>query len=175
MTFQIGDTIGDYQIVDVLGRGGMGKVFRVRNLISDRLDALKIIAPDLGDNPELADRFLREIKVHASLDHPNIAALRTALRVGNQIAMVMELVEGMDLDEKLRQGPLPVRKAVDTVDQVLSALAFAHGRGIVHRDIKPPNIIVTPAGLVKLTDFGIAQTVGDPRLTATGMALGSLF
>ena len=175
MSIQIGDTLGDYQIIDVLGRGGMGKLFRVRNLISDRVDALKIIAPDLRGNSELADRFLREIKVHASLDHPNIAALRTAMRVGDQFAMVMELVEGKDLEERLREGPLNVRAAVDLVDQVLSALAFAHARGVIHRDIKPANIMVTPAGLVKLTDFGIAHTAGDPRLTATGMALGSLF
>jgi eukaryotic-like serine/threonine-protein kinase len=175
MSFQIGDTIGDYRIVDVLGLGGMGKVFRVRNLISDRLDAMKIIAPDLGPNPELADRFLREIKVHASLDHPNIAAMRTAMRVDTQIVMVMELVDGVDLDEKLRAGPLEVPEAVAYVDQVLSALAFAHSRGVIHRDIKPANIIVTPAGLVKLTDFGIAQTAGDPRLTSAGAALGSLY
>jgi eukaryotic-like serine/threonine-protein kinase len=175
MNFQIGDTIGDYRIVDVLGRGGMGKIFRVRNLISDRVDALKIVAPDLGANAELADRFLREIKVHASLEHPNIAALRTALRVGDQFAMVMELVEGMDLEEKLRQGPIEARAALDLVDQVLSALAFAHAHGVTHRDIKPANIIVTPAGVVKLTDFGIAQSAGDPRLTATGMAMGSLY
>jgi serine/threonine-protein kinase len=175
MSFQAGDTIGDYQIVDVLGHGGMGKLFRVRNLISDRLEALKIIAPDLSRNPELADRFLREIKVHASLDHPNIAALRTAMRVGDQFAMVMELVEGKDLGEKLHDEPLEIRTAVDIADQVLSALAFAHARGVIHRDIKPANIMVTPAGLVKLTDFGIAHTMGDPRFTATGIALGSLF
>ena len=175
MNFQIGDTVGDYRIVDFLGRGGMGRLFRVRNLISDRVDAMKVIAPDLRGSPELADRFLREIKVHASLEHPNIAALRTALRVGDQFAMVMELVEGMDLDEKLRQGPIEARAAVDLVEQVLSALAFAHARGVTHRDIKPANIIVTPAGIVKLTDFGIAQSAGDPRLTGTGMALGSLY
>jgi serine/threonine-protein kinase len=175
MSFQVGDTIGDYQIMDVLGRGGMGKLFRVRNLISDRVDALKIIAPDLRADPDLADRFLREIKVHASLDHPNIAALRTALRVGDQFAMVMELVEGKDLEERLHEGRLDVRAAADIVDQVLSALAFAHARGVIHRDIKPANIMVTPAGLVKLTDFGIAHMAGDPRITATGIALGSLF
>jgi serine/threonine-protein kinase len=175
MSFQIGDTIGDYQIVDVLGRGGMGKLFRVRNLISDRVDAMKIVAPDLGSNPEFAERFLREIKVHASLDHPNIAAFRTALRVENRIIMVMELVEGVDLDEKLDAGALEVQEAVAYTDQVLSALGFAHGRGVIHRDIKPANMIVTPAGQIKLTDFGIAHTAGDPRLTATGTALGSLY
>jgi serine/threonine-protein kinase len=175
MSFEIGATIGDYQIVDVLGRGGMGKLFRVRNLISDRMDAMKIVAPDLGSNPEFAERFLREIKVHAGLDHPNIAAFRTALRVENRIVMVMELVEGIDLDAKLDSGPLEVQEAVAYTDQVLSALGFAHGRGVIHRDIKPANIIVTPAGQVKLTDFGIAHTAGDPRLTATGTALGSLY
>jgi serine/threonine-protein kinase len=174
-SIQVGETIGDYQIIDVLGRGGMGKLFRVRNLISERIDAMKIIAPDLARDPELGDRFLREIKVHASLEHPNIAVLRTALRIGDQFAMVMELVEGKDLDERLREGPLEPRAAVDIVDQVLSALSFAHARGVIHRDIKPANIMVTQAGLVKLTDFGIAHSAGEQRLTATGIALGSLY
>src|ERR1044071_6235017 len=175
MNLETGSIVGDYQIVGTLGAGGMGKVFKVRNTISDRIEAMKVLLPDLAGAPELADRFLREIKVHASLEHPNIAAVRTALRVGDQFAMVMELVEGRDLDERLREGPIEPRAAIDIVDQVLSALAFAHARGVIHRDIKPANIIVTPGGLVKLTDFGIAHTAGDRRITATGIALGSMF
>ncbi len=80
MSFQIGDTIGDYQVIELLGEGGMGKVYKVRNLITDRVEAAKVLLPDLRDQPELADRFMREIKVQASLQHPNIAALHTALR-----------------------------------------------------------------------------------------------
>ena len=113
MNLEIGTTVGDYQIIDVLGAGGMGKVFKVRNTISDRVEAMKVLLPDLAGEPELADRFLREIKVLASLDHPNIAGLRTALRLDNQLLMIMELVEGMSLDQRLRQGPLPVNEAVE--------------------------------------------------------------
>jgi serine/threonine protein kinase len=175
MALQIGDTVGDYEIVGVLGKGGMGKVYRVRNLLSDRIEAMKVVLPDLGADPGLADRFLREIRVHASLEHPHIAALRTALRVDNQVLMVMELVDGVSLEERLRQGALDLKSSVHYVDQVLSALELAHSRGIIHRDIKPANVIVTPDGNVKLTDFGIARSASDASLTQSGVALGSLY
>jgi serine/threonine protein kinase len=175
MALQIGDTVGDYEIVGVLGKGGMGTVFRVRNLLSDRIEAMKVVLPDLSADPGLADRFLREIRLHASLEHPNIATLRTALRIDNQVLMIMELVEGVSLDERLRQGPLDVKRCIRYVDQILSALDLAHSRGIIHRDIKPANIIVTPEESVKLTDFGIARSASDRNLTQTGLALGSLY
>ena len=175
MPLQVGDTVGDYQIVGVLGKGGMGTVFRVRNLLSDREEAMKVALPDLNSDPGLADRFLREIRLHASLEHPSIAALRTALRIDNQVLMIMELVEGVSLDERIRQGPLDVRAATRYVDQVLQALDYAHSRGIIHRDIKPANIILTKDDLVKLTDFGIARSASDRNLTQTGLALGSLY
>jgi serine/threonine-protein kinase len=175
MNFQIGDVIGDYCIVGVLGRGGMGRLFRVMNTLTERVEAMKIIAPEADATPDISDRFLREVKVHASMNHPNIAAVRTALHVDDGVALIMELVEGTDLDDRLRGGPMPVPEAADYVDQVLSALAYAHGHGVIHRDIKPANIIVTAGGQVKLTDFGIAHSAGDPRLTATGMAMGSLY
>src|SRR5215467_12142875 len=108
MSFQVGDTIGQYEIVGVLGGGGMGKVFRVRNTISDRMEAMKIALPSLEADAGLAERFRREIKVHASLDHPNIAQLRTALEVEGRLCMILELVEGSGLDEKLRNGPIAV-------------------------------------------------------------------
>ncbi len=175
MALQIGETVGDYEIVGVLGKGGMGKVYRVRNLLSDRIEAMKVVLPDLSADPGLADRFLREIRVHASLEHPNIAVLRTALRVDNQVLMVMELVEGSSLEERLRQGTLDLESSVRYVDQILSALDLAHSRGIIHRDIKPANVIVTPEGIVKLTDFGIARSASDASLTQSGVALGSLY
>jgi serine/threonine-protein kinase len=175
MDFQIGGTVGDYEIIGFLGRGGMGKVFRVRNLLSHRVEAMKIVLPDSGANPDLADRFLREIRVHASLEHPHIAHLRTALRVENQVLMIMELVEGTSLDDCLRQGPLDLRDGLKYVDQVLSALDYAHSHGVIHRDIKPANIIVPPDGMVKLTDFGIARAPGDKALTRGGVALGSAY
>src|SRR5215813_7029755 len=176
MNLEIGSVVGDYQITGVLGEGGMGKVFKVRNTISDRTDAMKVLLPDLVSEPELADRFLREIKVLASLNHPNIAGLRTALRFENQLLMIMEMVEGMSLDQRLRQGGrLPVGEAVRYISQVLSALACAHERGIVHRDVKPANMMVMPDGTLKLMDFGIAKTAADTKLTMTGTTLGSLY
>lgn len=175
MEIKVGQTIGDYEIVGTLGKGGMGTVFSVRNLLSDRIEAMKVVLPDLTANSEACDRFLREIRVHASLDHPNIAALRTALRVGDRVLMIMELVQGVSLQERLAKGPVDAEEAVACIDQVLSALALAHSRGVIHRDIKPANILVTPQGVIKLTDFGIARASGDSTLTKNGVALGSIF
>src|SRR5262245_49108368 len=119
MDLQIGSTVGDYQIIGTLGAGGMGKVFKVRNVISDRIEAMKVLLPDLSGDHELADRFMREIKVQASLEHPNIAALHTALRIDNQLLMLMEFVEGVTLEHRLKEGPLPVGDGVEYASQVL--------------------------------------------------------
>ena len=175
MNLEIGSTIGDYQVIGILGAGGMGQVYKVRNVISDRVEAMKVLLPDLVNQPDLADRFLREIKVQASLEHPNIAALRTAVRVENQLFMVMEFVEGVTLDQRLKDGPLPPAEAVNYITQVLSALEYAHARGVVHRDLKPANMMLTPAGVVKLMDFGIARSAADNKLTQTGTTVGSLY
>lgn len=175
MNLEIGTTIGDYQIVGMLGAGGMGKVYKVRNVISDRVEALKVLLPDLATEPDLADRFVREIKVQASLEHPHIAALHTALRVDNQLLMLMEFVEGETLDQRLKSGPLPVVEAVEYIAQTLSALSYAHQRGVVHRDIKPANMMLTPEGAIKLMDFGIAKAATDRKLTMTGTTMGSLY
>ena len=176
MTYEVGERIGDYEVVGRIGAGGMGAVYKVRNLITDRVEAMKVLLPDLRDAADLAERFNREIKVHASLVHPNIASLHTAVRVENQLLMIMELIEGVSLADRLRQGPLQALEAVSITTQVLSALAYAHERSIIHRDIKPANIMVTSSRAVKLMDFGIATTSTklQNRLTATGMALGSL-
>lgn len=174
MGIQIGDILGDYQVTGILGRGGMGKVYRVRSLITDREEAMKIVLPDLDEDPGLADRFLREIKVHASLQHPNIAALHTALRIGDRLVMILELVEGASLEDALRRGPLDLSTAIQFMTQILAALSFAHERGVVHRDIKPANILIAEGGIAKLTDFGIARATGGPRLTGTGLAVGTL-
>lgn len=175
MAYQIGDRIGDYEVVGVLGAGGMGKVYKVRNVISDRVEAMKVLLPNLEGDPELADRFMREIKVQASLQHPNIAGLHTALRLNNQLVMLIEFVEGRTIEQELRNGPIPVAKGVDYIKQVLSALSFAHARGVVHRDIKPANMMLMPDGTVKLMDFGIAKATADRKLTQTGSTVGSLY
>src|SRR5208283_533603 len=174
MPIQIGDILGDYQVTGVLGRGGMGRVFRVRNLVSEREEAMKVVLPDLAEDPALAERFLREIKVHASLQHPNIAAMHTALRIGGQLVMIMELVDGVSLEETLRHGPLDIPMAVQHLNQILTALAFAHDHGVVHRDIKPANILIGSGGVVKLTDFGIARPTGTVRMTGRGFAVGTI-
>jgi serine/threonine-protein kinase len=178
MSYQVGDRIGDYQVVESIGAGGMGAVYKVRNLITDRIEAMKVLLPDLREAADLAERFSREVKVHASLVHPNIAALHTALRVEHQLLMIMEFVEGTSLAARLRHGPIQCQESVNYMCQVLSALSYAHERGIIHRDIKPANIMVTPARTVKLMDFGIATTTNSAnlqnRLTAAGMALGSV-
>jgi eukaryotic-like serine/threonine-protein kinase len=175
MSLGPGSQVGDYQILRELGAGGMGKVYQVRNVISDRVEAMKVLLPDLVGDPGLADRFLREIKVQAALDHPNIAGLRTAMREGNQLLMVMEFVEGHTVSEYLAQGPLPVANAVGICMDVLLALEYAHARGIVHRDIKPSNVMITKQGQVKLMDFGIARVMNDPSLTQTHQTTGSLY
>src|SRR5262245_43254099 len=171
MNLDVGSIAGDYQVIGTLGAGGMGKVFKVRNTISDRVEAMKILLPDLTGSPDLADRFLREIKVHASLDHPNIAALRTAVRFENQLLMIMELVEGISLEQRLKQGTLSVAEAVEYIGQVLAALGYAHRAGVVHRDIKPANMMLTPNGTIKLMDFGIAKGANDRKLTMTGTTM----
>ena len=175
MSFKIGDKLGDYEIIGILGAGGMGRVYKVRNQISDRVDAMKVLLPDLANAPELADRFLREIKVLASLNHPNIAGLHTAFRLENQLLMIMEFVEGTTLEDKLKDGPFSVPDAIDHASQVLSALGYAHSQGVIHRDIKPANIMLTPQNIVKLMDFGIAKSATDRKLTMTGTTMGSLY
>jgi serine/threonine-protein kinase len=166
--------VGDYEILGVLGAGGMGRVYRVRNVISDRIEAMKILLPDLAGRSELADRFLREIKLVASLDHPNIASLCTACTINNQLIMVMEFVDGITLTQLLEGGPVRVPDALNYLDQALAALGYAHGKGIIHRDIKPANMMLTPAGQIKLMDFGIARADTQRQLTQTGTTLGSI-
>jgi serine/threonine protein kinase len=176
----IGERIGDYEIVGILGAGGMGQVYKVRNVLSDRIEAMKVLLPNLEGDQDLADRFLREIKVQAAMDHPNIAKLHTAMRAGNQLVMVMEFIDGTSIAKLLERGPLPASVVVAYTGQVLDALAYAHSRGVIHRDIKPANIMLATSpqgqgGTIKLMDFGIARMKADQRLTQTGSTVGSLY
>lgn len=175
MNLKPGDRVGDYEILGVLGAGGMGSVYKVRNVISDRVEAIKVLLPNLAEHQDLKDRFLREIKTSASLEHTNISALRTAFQSGDMLLMVMEFVEGETLDQRMKHAPLPMDESVRYVSQVLDALEYAHSRGVVHRDIKPQNVMITPKGTAKLLDFGIAKAANDKQLTMTGTALGSLY
>jgi len=174
MPIQPGDNIGDYEVLSPLGSGGIGEVYKVRHIISQRTEAMKLLRPDRTAT-ELSERFLREIRVLASLSHPHIARLNTAFKADDQIAMVMEFIEGEDLHWKLRSKW--VGRAVEGMEyirQVLSALEYAHARDVIHRDIKPSNIMITAEGQAKLLDFGMAFKTADHSVTRPGFILGSL-
>ena len=173
MAWLPGTRVGSYEIVGVLGDGGMGEVFRVRHLISERMEAMKVLLSASSANKEMLDRFTREIRVLATLSHPNIAVLHTAFHHDGQLVMVMECVEGMDLRRTLEMG-ITLDQAMVYTRQVLTALEYAHSREVIHRDIKPSNIMVTPDGRVKVLDFGLALAVPDARLTTTGALVGSM-
>ena len=179
MVFASGDRIGDYEVLAPLGAGGMGSVYKVRHSISQRTEALKVVLPNASSSPEMAERFLREIRLLASLEHPHIASLRTAFRVRDELVMVMEFVEGASLRDKLRSPGITLGQALEYVTQVLSALAYAHSQGVIHRDIKPSNVMIASHGVAKLLDFGLAAPVpslaadAETTLTQPGTLLGS--
>jgi serine/threonine-protein kinase len=173
MAWSPGTRIGSYEIVDVLGHGGMSEVFRVRHVISDRIEAMKVLLSASSTSTEMLERFTREIRLLATLNHPNIAAMHTAFHHDNQLVMVMEYVEGSDLGCRLRAGAT-LQQSLAYVRQILTALAYAHSVNIIHRDIKPSNIMITPDERVKLLDFGLALSSPDSRLTTTGALIGSM-
>jgi serine/threonine protein kinase len=174
MSFSPGQQVGDYEILGPLGAGGMGRVYRVRHLISHRFEALKVLLHDVENDSNLCDRFVREIQVQARLNHPGIASLHTAFRLDNRLLMVMELVEGESLRHRMRKPGIALFEGVGIIRHVLDALAYAHSLGVTHRDIKPSNIMLNTEGQVKLLDFGLATVTGDNRLTKSGAIVGSL-
>ena len=174
MAFGIGQTAGDYEFLDVLESSKSGVTYKVRNVLAERFEALKVLPKNLQDDQERVERFLREIKVHARLTHPNIVAFYNAGMVDRQLVMTTELIDGMTLAQRLDSGPLPIPEALDYIVQMLGALDYAHGQGVVHREFTPANVMVTPEGVVKLGGFGLAKAVNDPQLTAVGTMMGSL-
>jgi serine/threonine-protein kinase len=173
VTIKCGDAVGDYKVMNFAGAGGMGAVYEIEHAITKRVEAMKVLPTGVGSSPEDVQRFEREIEVQARLHHPNIVALYNAVRDDHSIALIMEYVEGESLERMLKNGNLPLDMAVDYAGQVLDALAYAHNKGVIHRDVKPANIIITPSGTAKLMDFGLALAVNDLRLTHSGVAVGS--
>jgi Tol biopolymer transport system component len=153
--------IGHYRIADKLGAGGMGEVWRARDTRLNRDVAIKVLPPALAADPERMARFEREAQVLASLNHPNIAVLHGLEIAGDSRALVMELVEGETLAERIARGAMPLDEAIPVARQIAEALEAAHERGIIHRDLKPGNVMITPQGVVKLLDFGLAKALDD--------------
>jgi len=165
----IGSRLGPYEITAKLGEGGMGVVYKARDFHLGREVALKVLPEGFTADPERTARFEREAKVLASLNHPNIAQIHGLEVQGETRALVMELVEGPTLAERLESGPLPLEEALSLARQIAEALEEAHGKGIVHRDLKPQNIKASIEGKVKVLDFGLAKAM-DPAGVASGGA-----
>ncbi|GAA1224469.1 serine/threonine-protein kinase [Prauserella halophila] len=167
---------GRYALLEELGRGGMGLVWRGEDTVIGRHVAVKELRlPDGAEDAGVfSERILREVRTGGRLNDPAVVTVFDVVADGDATFIVMELVEAPTLSDLVdRRGPLPVHEVARIGDQVLSALEAAHRAGIVHRDVKPGNIMVAPNGRVKLTDFGIAQAVDDPRITTSGMLVGS--
>jgi eukaryotic-like serine/threonine-protein kinase len=161
MSIAAGTKLGPYEIVSPLGAGGMGEVYRARDSKLGRDVALKVISEQFANDPERMARFEREAKVLASLNHPNIAHIYGLEDSGGVRALVMELVEGQTLAERIARGPIPLEETLSIAKQIAEALEYAHERGIVHRDLKPANVKITPDGTVKVLDFGLAKAIEE--------------
>jgi Tol biopolymer transport system component len=154
----IGTNIAHYKITAKLGQGGMGEVYRATDTKLDREVAIKVLPESFAQDKERLARFDREAKALAALSHPNIAGIFGVEQEGDVHALVMELVEGEDLSQRLMRGPLPVEEALDVCNQIAEALETAHEKGIIHRDLKPANVKLSEDGKVKVLDFGLAKS-----------------
>jgi serine/threonine protein kinase len=180
----IGETIAHYRITAKIGEGGMGEVYRAIDTKLGRDVALKFLPDHFADEPDRLSRFQREAQVLASLNHPNIAQIYGLEESGNARCIVMELVEGDTLADRIARGPIPVEDALNIARYICEALEAAHERGIVHRDLKPANVKITPEGKVKVLDFGLAKAIqsapananlsNSPTLTAMGTNAGMI-
>ena len=171
----IGQKIQNYNVEELLGEGGMGTVYRATDTLLQRSVAVKILHPHLVRDTTFFERFRNEAILSAKLNHSNVAVLYNFLRDRNDNFMVMEFVDGVNLEKVLKQnGALPLESVLKIMMQTLDGLHHAHEKGILHRDIKPANLMLTKGGIVKLMDFGIARMVGSQRLTRADRIVGTL-
>ena len=157
----VGQTIGPYSIIAKLGEGGMGEVYRATDSNLKRSVAIKVLPASVAGDADRLARFQREAEVLAALNHPNIAAIYGLEKTPDFTALVMELVEGDDLSQRIARGAIPLDEALPIAKQIADALEAAHEQGIIHRDLKPANIKVRDDGTVKVLDFGLAKAM-DP-------------
>ncbi len=153
----VGKTLGHYEILEPLGAGGMGEVYRARDTTLKRDVAIKVLPDDLSADPDRLARLEREAHLLAALNHPNIATIHALEEDQGARFLVLELVKGESLEQRLAKGALPVEKALEFCKQIAEALEAAHGEGIIHRDLKPANVLITPDGRAKVLDFGLAK------------------
>ena len=164
---QSGQSVAHYKILDKLGAGGMGEVYRAQDTNLNRQVAIKVLPDVFSGDPERLARFEREAQLLASLNHPNIAIIFGMERVERELLLVMELVEGPTLAQRLEKGPLPVEEALEIGRHIAEGLEAAHEKGIIHRDLKPANIKIAPEGNVKILDFGLAKALtGEAEATS---------
>ena len=162
----IGKTISHYKITEKLGEGGMGVVYKAQDLKLDRFVALKFLPPHLTSSEEEKQRFIHEAKAASALQHNNISAIHEIDETEDgQIFICMDYYEGETLDSRIKQKPLPIEEAIDITIQIAQGLAKAHEKKIVHRDIKPTNIMLTIDAVVKILDFGLAKLSTQTKLT----------
>src|SRR5438132_4177240 len=159
MTMTIGTQLGSYEITALLGKGGMGEVYRAHDTRLKRDVAIKILPEEFSRDHDRVSRFQREAEVLASLNHTNIASIYDVQEIGDCRFLVLELVEGESLADRIARGPVPIDEALNIAKQICEALEAAHEKGIIHRDLKPPNIKISPDGKVKVLDFGLAKAL----------------
>ncbi|HVP56614.1 MAG TPA: protein kinase [bacterium] len=170
----IGKSVSHYRILEKLGEGGMGVVYKAEDTKLKRIVALKFLPPDLTRDPEAKERFIQEAQTASALDHPNICTIHEIDETEGQTFIAMACVEGQSLKDRIATGPLKLENAVAIAIQVAEGLEEAHAKGIVHRDIKSANVMVTPKGQAKIMDFGLAKLLGRTKITRPGTALGTV-
>lgn len=163
MPLSIRDKLGHYDVLALLGKGGMGEVYRARDTQLKRDVALKVLPAAFANNPERLARFQREAEVLASLDHPNIGHIHGIVQSRDNWALVLALIEGPTLADRIAQGAMPADEAITAAKQIIDAMEYAHDHNVIHRDLKPANIKITPDGVVKVLDFGLAKALDDQR------------